>query len=286
MKIKQALSRVVKKINALGFAIFLFISFAVYTFPNMSAHSHEMWLEPKEFQLNTNELLEVNIKLGEKLQGINIPFIPHYFEEFYWSQGGEKVSVDSRLGDRPAFSKTIDNDGLMSIVYVSKPSNLTYNDFKKFEKFAEHKDLGPVRQLHQRYGFSSKTFSETYRRFAKAIVGIGSAQGNDRYFGLTTEFILLNNPYEDNSKNVVELKLVYEEKPRGDAQVEVFERSPSGKVKIFLVKTSGDGVAVIPIKRGYEYLFDAVKLRKAEQSPGQTAVWETLWAALMIRIPQ
>ena len=109
---------------------------------------------------------------------------------------------------------------------------------------------------------------------------------NDRYFGLTTEFILLNNPYEDNSKNVVELKLVYEEKPRRDAQVEVFERSPSGKVKIFMVKTSGDGVAVIPIKRGYEYLFDAVKLRKAEQSPGQEAVWETLWAALMISIPQ
>ena len=257
----------------------------VYNFPVTSVHSHEMWLEPKAFQLNTTDLLEVNIKLGEKLQGINLPFISNY-EEFYWSQGGEKVSIESRLGDRPAFSEIIGRDGLTSIVYVSKSSNLTYKEFEKFEKFSEHKDLGPVRQMHQKYGFSFSNFSETYRRFVKAIVGIGSAQGNDTYFGLITEFVLLNNPYEDNSKDVVELKLIYQEKPRRNAQVEVFERSPLGTVKIFKVKTSGDGVVVIPVKRGYEYLFDAVKLRKAKQSPGQVAVWETLWAALMIKIPQ
>ena len=285
MKMKPALSKAIKKTNALGFFITLFITFIVCNCLITSARSHEMWLEPEKFQLNTNDVLEVNIKLGEKLQGINLPFIPSYFEEFYWSQDGKKVSVDSRLGDSPAFSESISTDGLTSIIYVSKSTNLTYTDFKKFEKFAEHKDLGPVRQLHQGYGFSLNKFSETYRRFVKAIVGVGSAQGNDRYFGLTTEFILLNNPYEDNSKNVIELKLVYDEKPRQNAQVEVFERSPSGMVKIFTVKTSRNGIAAIPIKRGYEYLFDAVKLRKAEQSPSQVAVWETLWAALMVKIP-
>ena len=107
-----------------------------------------MWLEPKEFQLNTTDLLEVNIKLGEKLQGINLPFIPNY-EEFYWSQGGEKVSIESRLGDRPAFSEIIGRDGLTSIVYVSKSSNLTYKEFDKFEKFSKDKDLGPVREMPQ-----------------------------------------------------------------------------------------------------------------------------------------
>ena len=249
-------------------------------------YSHEMWLEPTEFLLNTNDTLEVNIKLGEKFQGINIPFVPNYFEEFYWSQGGEKVSVLSRLGDSPAFSEAIGRDGLTSIVYISKSSNLTYKEFEKFEKFANHKDLGPVKQLHQEYGFSQNNFIETYRRFAKAIVGIGSSQGIDTQFGLTTEFILLNNPYEDNSRDFIEIKLVYEGNPRSNAQVEVFERSPSGTVKISTVKTSGDGIAIIPIKKGYAYLFDAVKLRKAEQYPGQVAVWETLWAALMVKIPQ
>ena len=237
------------------------------------------------FTLNTNETLKVNIKLGEKMQGANLAFIPKNIEEFFWSQNGKKNIVESRLGDRPAFSKKIVKDGLISIVYVSKPSTLMYRTFEKFEKFANHKSLGPVKQWHSEYGFPEKNFFETYRRFAKAIVGVGSSLGNDKYFGLTTEFILLNNPFEDSTQNFLKLKLVYEGRPRKSAQVEVFERSDVGAVRITTTKTSDDGIAIVPIKRGSVYLFDAVKLRPAEQTTEQQAVWETLWASLMVKIP-
>ena len=53
------------------------VLWTVPTFP------HELWLEPKKFHLNTNETLEVNIKLGEKMQGANLAFIPKNFEEFF-----------------------------------------------------------------------------------------------------------------------------------------------------------------------------------------------------------
>jgi len=100
-----------------------------------------------------------------------------------------------------------------------------------------------------------------------------------------TEFILLNNPYTDKSQNFVKLKLNYQGNPRSNAQVEVFERSLDNTVSIFTTKTSKDGIVKIPVKKGYDYLFDAVKLRKANPSSKQKAVWETLWAALMISIP-
>ena len=134
-------------------------------------------------------------------------------------------------------------------------------------------------------GFPEKYFRETYSRFAKVIVGIGSSSGIDADFGLLTEFILLNNPYTDKSQNFVKLKLNYQGNPRSNAQVEVFERSLDNTVSIFTTKTSIDGIVKIPVKKGYDYLFDAVKLRKANPSSKQKAVWETLWAALMIRIP-
>ena len=103
---------------------------------------------------------------------------------------------------------------------------------------------------------------------------------------MTTEFILLNNPFEDSIQNFLKVKLVYEGKPRKSAQVEVFERSDIGTVRIMTTKTSDDGIAKVPIKRGFVYLFDAVKLRPAEQSTEQQAVWETLWASLMVKIPK
>ena len=262
------------------FSLISLVFFATFSY------SHEMWLEANSFQIDTNDVLEVNIKIGEKLQGSNLPYIPNSIEEFYWSQNGVKNNIKSRLGDIPAFTKTFSENGLTSIVYISKPSIITYETFQKFEKFAVHKDLGPVKKLHLNYGFPEKYFKETYSRFAKVIVGIGSSSGKDSNFGLLTEFILLNNPYTDKSQNFVKLKLNYQGNPRSNAQVMVFERSLDNTVSIFTTKTSKDGIIKIPVKKGYDYLFDAVKLRKANPSSKQKSVWETLWAALMIKIPQ
>ena len=132
------------------FTLLFFVYFVSYSF------SHELWLETETFQIEKNRILEVNIKVGEKLQGSNRQYIPNNIEEFYWSQNGKKFNVNSRLGDSPAFSEHIKNNGLISIVYISKPSYLTYDTIKKFEKFANHKGLGPVKKLHERHGFPKK----------------------------------------------------------------------------------------------------------------------------------
>ena len=250
------------KYNLLIFELIILIVIILVAF---SSYSHELWLETETFQIDTNEILEVNIKIGEKLKGTNLPYIPKNTEEFYWSQNGKKNKISSRLGDIPAYSETLKQNGLVSIVYVSKPSFITYETFQKFEIFAKKKDLGPVKKLHSNFGFPDKYFVETYK--------------------LLTEFILLNNPFTDKSQNFVKLKLNYRGKPRSNAQIEVFERSLDNIVSIFTLKTSKDGIVKIPVKKGYDYLFNSVKLRKADPSLKPKAVWETLWASLMINIP-
>ena len=281
---KQTLIKVARANFILFVVTSKILAFLVlWTVPSFS---HELWLEPKAFHLNTNETLEVNIKLGEKMQGANLAFIPKNFEEFFWSQNGVKNIVKSNLGDRPALSERVIEEGLVSVVYVSKPSTLMYKTLGKFEKFANHKNFGPVKKWHLEYGFPETDFFETYRRFAKLIVGIGSSPGNDNNFGMTTELILLNNPFEDKNKDFVKLKLIYNGQPRKSAQVEIFERTEAGIVRITTAKTSDDGTVTVPIKRGAAYLFDAVKLRRVEPSKNQRAVWETLWASLMVKIPK
>ena len=285
MHIMQQLNKIIaakKKFLAIS------ASLVILTFTDLwtsQAYTHELWLEPKTFHLNTNEMLEVNIKIGENLQGTSIPFLPVSFEEFYWSQNGDKKLIKSRLGDRPAFSLLASEDGLISVIYVSKVSTLRYQTFEKFEKFAKSKDLGPVKRLHKEHSFPENGFSEIYSRFAKAIVSVGSGLGKDRSFGLTTEFILLNNPYENKNEDFVELKLLYDGTPRSNAQIEIFERLDDGIVKITTTRTLSNGIAVIPIKPGSEYLFNAVKLRRADAHLPQNVVWETLWASLMVMIP-
>ena len=59
-----------------------------------------MWLETDTFMINKNETLEVNIKIGEKLQGSNRPYIPNDIEEFYWSQNGKKFKLIRKIRKR------------------------------------------------------------------------------------------------------------------------------------------------------------------------------------------
>ena len=113
---------IIKKKENLFIVKLFTLVFFVYFVSN--SHSHEMWLETETFQIDKNENLEVNIKIGEKLQGSSRPYIPNDVEEFYWSQNGKKFNVNSRLGDSPAFSENISDSGLTSIVYISKPRKL------------------------------------------------------------------------------------------------------------------------------------------------------------------
>ena len=134
-------------------------------------------------------------------------------------------------------------------LFIFQNHLLTYDTMEKFEKFANHKDLGPVKKLHASFGFPEKNFIETYRRFAKVIVGVGSSSGRDTNFGLLIEFILLNNPYADKNQDILKLKLNYQGKPRSNAQVEVFERSLDGKVSIFTTKTTNEAYCNNPCKK-------------------------------------
>ena len=90
----------------------------------------------------------------------------------------------------------------------------------------------------------------------------------------------------------MKVALRYQDAPRPDAQIEVFERGPEGDVTITMHRTDTAGEAVIPVSKGHEYLFDAVVLRPVEgvgtgkDVDANQPVWETLWAALTFSVPQ
>ena len=69
-----------------------------------------------------------------------------------------------------------------------------------------------------------KDFKESYHRYSKALVGIGHSKGSDNNFGLETEFVAQTNPYVDFANAVFVAQLLYQQLPRKNTQVEVFER--------------------------------------------------------------
>jgi uncharacterized GH25 family protein len=255
------------------------------TFQMPSAHAHELWLDSRQFQPPEDENVEIELRNGQNFKGINLSYFNNRIKQFFWVQNDVRHDVKSRPGDVPAMSSTIEDEGLIIVVYESMPSTLVYNSWEKFNNFINHKDFPYAKKLHTDRELPQEGFKEQYHRYSKALVARGHPEGSDRNFGLETEFVAQTNPYLDEPEAGFRVQLWYAQKPRENAQVEIFERDPEGTVDIFYLRTDIEGRITVPIKAGFDYLLDAVVLREAAPEIHDGAVWESLWAAMTFSVP-
>jgi uncharacterized GH25 family protein len=245
--------------------------------------AHEFWIEPQEYQVQSGAPLVAELRNGQGFSGVSLAYFSKRFQRFDLVQDGKTVPVEGRMGDVPALQMTAPDEGLLVIVHQTAVKTLTYDKWEKFAAFAIHKGYVDIQALHQARGLPDEKFTETYTRFAKALVGVGDARGMDAPTGMESEFVALSNPYLDDPAQGLAVQLLYQGVSRPEAQIEIFERSPDGTVTITTLMTDAQGKAVIPTRAGHTYLLDAAVLRPAPE--GGKAVWESLWAALTFAVP-
>lgn len=254
----------------------------------MPALAHELWIEPLQYQVAQGNPIAADLMNGENFKGIKLSYFERDTKRFEQVMKGQITPIIARSGDRPALALAPHPDqGLLSVVYETTPSSITYKEWAKFQKFAAHKDFATAKADHIANGWPQVGFRESYTRHAKALIAIGNGEGADQSVGMATEFTALTNPYAHAFDGQMRVLLAYLNAPRADAQVEVFERAPSGEVTITLHRTDNLGRATVPVKKGHSYLFDAVVLRPSQQALATptSPLWETLWAALTFHVP-
>jgi uncharacterized GH25 family protein len=253
------------------------------------AYSHELWLEGADYEIAINEKVVSDLKVGENFQGSTYSFFPDSFQRFDITLAGQVKPVEGRLGNRPAVDIDALGEGLNILVYQSNNMIVTYTEFEKFASFVEHKALENALSKHEELGFPKDKFREVYSRYAKSLIGVGNAKGADKAYGLETEIVALENPYTDNLDNGFDVKVLYQGKPRKNAQVEIYEKmaNSKGAAQVFTTTTNNEGIASINVKPGYVYQLDAVVIRQPakELAEEKDAVWETLWANMTFGTP-
>jgi uncharacterized GH25 family protein len=249
--------------------------------------AHELWIEPIEWQVGAEGNVRAGLVNGEAYEGMALAFLERNIVAFELHAGDQTVAVTGRTGDIPALRMPALSDGLHVVSYVSRMATVNYTEWAKFLRFAEHKDLGDVTAMRDAAGLPEAGFKEAYTRFSKSLIGVGSSAGSDRVLGLETELVALANPYTDDMSGGMPVQLLYQGQVRANEQVELFDRAPDGSVTITLHRTNGDGVAVLPVQAGHDYMADAVVLRMPSMAvrADTSAVWETLWANLTFHVP-
>lgn len=249
--------------------------------------SHELWISPESFLISSDTQVQANIRVGQNFGGSSYSYNPSSFVRFETRFEAEVTPAKGRLGDIPALSLDAPGEGLLTVVYETDDNVLSYTVWEKFVKFVQHKDFATTLADHDARGIAqNEKFSELYRRYAKSLIAIGNGAGSDTEVGLKTEIIAMENPYT-MSGDILPVKVLLDGMPRANAQVELFEKAPDGTVAIVLFRTGDDGIAELPVKRGYSYLADAVAMLPLENDdPKKGSVWWSLWASLTFAVPQ
>ncbi|MGR3564225.1 MAG: DUF4198 domain-containing protein [Heliomarina sp.] len=260
----------------------LTLSVFIWLVSSFQTLAHEFWIAPEDYQVQPGAPLSANLRNGQEFKGINLPYFNRNTERFEIIREGDIEPVTSRMGNIPALETTAGEPGLLVILHETAPATLTYEDWDTFARFIAHKDFGDIESRHTERGLPREGFREIYRRFAKALVAVGDGTGTDSVSGMETEFVALTNPYT-NTDDSISVRLLYQDTPRRDAQVEVFDKAPDDTVTITYLRTDENGEVTVPLTPGHRYLLDAVVLREAPQ--GSEAVWESLWAALTFARP-
>ncbi|MDG2205726.1 MAG: DUF4198 domain-containing protein [Alphaproteobacteria bacterium] len=250
------------------------------------AIAHELWIEPGDYQLRISENIVAEIKNGEDFEGYRLPYLPKDFEHFVILGANQVAGVVSRLGDRPAIDQAAPGSGLNIIVYESRPSTISYDSFEKFEAFAINHGVDDMAKTHFARGLASGPFAEVYTRYSKALVSVGTAQGQDRHLGLEAELVALENPYLLKNASHVRVQLFFKGAPVPKSQVELYSKGSLGEVRASIHHTDADGIANLRIEPGFAYMVNAVIYRQPHERHLDTnAVWETLWANLTFAVP-
>lgn len=267
--------------------IFAFLLFLAASQLSASvAQAHEFWLSPERYDVAPGATIVADIRVGQNFKGIAYSYIPNNIERFDLMQGDTVLPVQSRMGDRPAMTMAAPGEGLVVLVHETTDSTLIYKEFDIFKSFVEHKAFPGVLEQHSARGLPQTMFSESYRRYAKSLVAVGSGAGADRLTGLETEIVALANPYTDALPGGLPVQVFYQGAPRSDAQLEVFDKLNGETVAVTRLRTDDQGRVFVPVAPGHEYLLDAVVLLgTGNDDISKGPVWRSLWASLTFRIP-
>ncbi|WP_297775944.1 DUF4198 domain-containing protein [uncultured Roseovarius sp.] len=264
-------------------------SIITFMFSTLAALGHEVWIEPVEWQVQSQSDIKANIYNGEHFEGLALIWNDQAVVRAEAWNDGRVSKISGRLGDRPALATSLHKDGLITLLYQSVHQTVDYESYESFASFVDEKGHGWVLERHHQRKLSSASIKEAYARFAKSLIRSGSGYGEDALRGMELELVAMTNPYVTPLTKKMQVRLYYKHAVLPQNQVTVFERSQDGSVSTTILQTDHNGEASFLVEQGATYLVDAVILREPARSlviDSRGAVWESLWASLTFKLPE
>jgi len=153
------------------------------------AIAHEFWIEPTQYIIQPESMIEASLRNGELFVGSSIVYYKGNTNRFELVSPEHTQNIEPRLGADPALMQKAQHTGLHVVVHQHPVSTLTYTKWEKFQRFADHKDFKNILARHQARNLPENHFVEAYSRYSKSLIAVGDGAGSDRQTGLEIELV-------------------------------------------------------------------------------------------------
>jgi len=270
---------ILKNINLLNQIFYFFVILLLTVFLKFNAQAHELWLEPVNFKFNNKEVSKIHINIGQNFMGSPFGYYDPNKKSLYLENINKVKDLPQRDGNFPAIQTLILDKGFHILNYETNYEFLKYESVEKFKDFLKEQDLEKAVDNFD----TNKIPTESYRRFAKALM----TDGNKGFFiqkpKLDFEIIALTSPHK-LQEEIFEFQLFEKGNPLENWQITIFSRDEENNYKE-IVKTNPNGMGKIKIFDNRTYLISAVKLDKANyiEKLKYKSDWFSLWASLTFK---
>lgn len=248
------------------------------------ASSHEFWIEPEDYAVDSGEQIRADIRVGQDFRGDAFPFIPARFKSFEQHDGLGVRDVDGQIGDFPALSAKPRAEGLTLFTYASTERSITFQQWDKFQEYLDYEGLDNIPERHEARGLPRDRIREIYFRCAKTLVNVGDqAIGEDRATGMPIELVAKANPATIKPGEPLQFQLLWQGQPLPDTQVSLFHK-PTDGTEATRVLTRSDDAGNVAFTLDAAGAFMAAAVHMTVPAPEQDADWQSHWATLTFAV--
>lgn len=249
--------------------------------PALPSAAHVFWIEPHDFRLAPGGDLDADLRIGDDFPGERFGYWPSLFLRFEQLDAEGEHAIRGRKGARPAVRSEAAGPGLTRLIYHSRPTELVWDDFERFQEYLAKEGLETVLDQHRMRGLPDSGFKELFSRNAKSLVGVAEGSGSDKPVGLPLEFVLNDNPYTGAPSNPLGARLLWQGEPLAGALVRILRRTPEGEAHAIEMRTDAEGKIALPPGPGV-FVLNSVHMTEPDAALAEEtgAAWHSIWGSL------
>ena len=243
----------------------------------LPAAAHDFWVRPSSFEARPGDVLDVSLFVGDGPAPEELGRDPALVQRFETITAGKRRTIGGTPRGAPAGRARVDDPGVAILVYQSRHSYVEL-PADKFESYLDDEGLEEISFERQRRGESLAPSRESYARYCKSLVQVGSAPsgGHDVEVGLPIELIAEGDPYAWRDGDDLSFRLLFAGEPLAGRLVKL-KHLDDPELRL-LARSDMEGRVVFAPPRGGPWRVIAVHMLPAPA--GVDGDWESFWASL------